>query len=122
MKSLLILLHLTLIVMDTWEMIARRVKKKLAKTHRLEFDYKNKCARFYRTAYFSGIGKRGPLPFSPYEGKEEILITEEGAIVKRMGLGYYELNNTMKKTLLKMEIPTLEKEYPDRREYSWKIG
>jgi hypothetical protein len=108
--------------MDTWESIARRVKKELAKTHRLEFDYENKCARFYRAAYFTGRGKRGPLSLPPYEGKEEILITEWGAIVKRMeGLGYYGLNHAMSKALIKLEIGCLQKEFPDRTEYSWKM-
>lgn len=114
--------------MDTWERLARKVKKELAKSHRLDkLDYENKIARLYRIAYFKIKGiEFGPLPSAPYEGKEEILIdgNEKKAIVKHLGFDYIRLNTAMKKAFDEVGIVCLQKEFSSeedyRTEYYWK--
>lgn len=98
------------VVMETWERVGRGLEKRL-KDHIAKWDRDNKCVRFYRTTYFTGNSKRGPVPFSPYEGKEEILVdgNEERIIVKKMGFGYYKNNRVVEKALYKLGVRWLPK-------------
>jgi len=114
-------------VMDTWERLAKGVKKELANTHRLDLQKENKIARFIRKAYFTGRSKRGPLPFPSYEGNEEILIdgNKKKVMVKKLGLGYYNLTVAVEKRFHKLRIRPLfnedrEKIGYDGIEYYWK--
>lgn len=114
--------------METWERLARGVKKDLAKSHRFDLDTDNKIARLYRIANFTRGGVDfGPFPSAPYEGKEEILINgnEKKVIVKNLGFGYYKLKDTVLKNFYKLNIGPLQKEFPQtdeggyRIEYKW---
>lgn len=86
---------------ETWIRLAKALSHIVAGELRIEIDREKKCARGYRIAYMTGKTKRGPLPYSPYEGKEEIFICGEGAIVKLLGTGYFDLMRDVKKAIFK---------------------
>lgn len=109
--------------MEIWERLARKVKKELAASHMVKWDKKNKIAKFYRIANFSRGGVEfGPLPYAPYEGKEEILIygNENKALVRQLGFGYYRLNGAIKKAFDELGIGPLQKLVEEGMEYYWK--
>ena len=97
--------------MEEWEIIARRIRRKLSKTHRLELNKKEKEARLYRTCRF----EYGLLP-----NEEEILVTDGEIIVKRVGFDEYRLRMATEKVLYELGIGCLINETEERIKYIWK--
>ena len=96
---------------EEWVIIAKRIGRKLRKTHRLELDKNKKEARVYRTCRF----EHGLLPT-----EEEIIVTDGKVIVKKVGFDEYRLKGATEKVLYELGIGCLINETEERIKYIWK--